>query len=158
MRSTPLPTALALRGTLAVTGVALAAFLGGVGAPAAFLLLFTALFCLRVAGQIGVALVAPRWLPPMEQWNFVPYRLLLPAQLVIIAVMAAIVAGRAEPGPALARVLVAASFVYWAAMALRYVHRMLRRPDQRWLGGAIPIVFHCVLAAFVFVLGAANAA
>lgn len=79
---------------------------------------------------------------------------LLPAQLVIIAVMVAIAAGRFEPGPAFARLLVAAAFVYWAAMAARCAHRMLRRPAER---GAIPIVFYCVLAAFPFVLGAAHA-
>jgi len=33
-------------------------------------------------------------------------------------------------------------------MAARYVVRMKRRPDQRWLGGTIPIVFHTVVAAF----------
>jgi hypothetical protein len=27
---------------------------------------------------------------------------------------------------------------------------MRRHPDQRWLGGTIPIVFHVVLAAFLF--------
>jgi uncharacterized protein len=120
------------------------------------LLLFTALSCVRVAGQIGVALRHPRWLPPMEQWNFVPYRVLLPIQLVIIALMVAIAVGGAEPGPGVAAALIAGSFVYWAAMAVRYARRMLRRPDQRWFGGAIPIVFHCVLAAFLFVLGAAH--
>jgi hypothetical protein len=30
---------------------------------------------------------------------------------------------------------------------------MARRPDQRWLGGTIPIVFHIVLASWLFVLG-----
>lgn len=45
-----------------------------------------------------------------------------------------------------------------AAMGVPYTLRMTRRPAERWLGGAIPIVFHCVLAAFLFVLGVANAA
>lgn len=158
MRSAPLPTALALLATLAVTGAALAAFVAGSEAPPeAFLLLFTALFGVRVAGQVGVRLFRPRFLPPMDEWNFVPYRLLLPAQLVIITAMGALVAGRAEPGPPVARALVACSFVYWAAMAARYARRMLRTPDQRWFGGAIPIVFHCVLATFLFVLGASHA-
>jgi hypothetical protein len=52
--------------------------------------------------------------------------------------------------------LVAAAFAYWGAMAVRYVLRM-RRPSERWFGGAIPIFFHCVLAGFVFVLGVALA-
>ena len=36
----------------------------------------------------------------------------------------------------------------------RSVHvRMARRPDQRWLGGTIPIVFHTVVAAFQWMFG-----
>ena len=33
-------------------------------------------------------------------------------------------------------------------MVVRYAVRMARRPDQRWTGGTIPIIFHVVLAAF----------
>jgi len=33
---------------------------------------------------------------------------------------------------------------------VRYVIWMWRRPDQRWFGGTIPIIFHCVVAAFLF--------
>ena len=157
MRSTPLPTAVALLATLGATAGALAAFLAGAAPASALLLLFTALFALRVAGQIVVALRRPGWLPPMDEWNFVPYGVLLPAQLVIIGVMGAVVAGYLEPRESIARVLVALSFAYWAAMGVRYARRMLRRPAERWLGGAIPIVFHCVLAAFVFTFGVAHA-
>jgi len=38
-------------------------------------------------------------------------------------------------------------------MASRYVVRMYRRPGERWFGGTIPIVFHFVLAAFLFTWG-----
>jgi hypothetical protein len=38
-------------------------------------------------------------------------------------------------------------------MLIRYVWRMSRRPEQRWFGGAIPIFFHWVLAAYLFVFG-----
>jgi hypothetical protein len=158
MRTTPLPTAIALVATLALTSSALAAFLaGGPITASAYLVLFAALFALRVVGQIGVAAFRPSWLPPMDEWNFVPYRVLLPVQLVLLVLMGALVAGSAEPGRGLARGLVASALVYWAAMGVRYAVRMTRRPDQRWLGGGIPIVFHCVLAAFLFVLGASHA-
>ena len=40
------------------------------------------------------------------------------------------------------------SYLYAAAMVVRYAIRMARRPDQRWTGGTIPIIFHVVLAAF----------
>jgi len=158
MRTTPLPTAIALLATLALTSSALAAFLAGAPITASgCLVLFTGLFAVRVVGQIGVAAFRPSWLPPMDEWNFVPYRVLLPVQLVLLVLMGALVAGSAEPGRALARGIVASALVYWAAMGVRYAIRMARRPDQRWLGGAIPIVFHCVLAAFLFVLGASHA-
>jgi hypothetical protein len=158
MSTTPRPTAIVLVATLAVTAAALAAFLAGAPVPVgAYLLLFTVLFVLRVGGQVGVGLFRPAWLPPMDEWNFVPYRFLLPAQLVILALMGGLVAGTAAPGPALARGLVGFAFVYWAAMAVRYTVRMTTRPAERWLGGTIPIVFHCVLAAFLFVLGASHA-
>jgi hypothetical protein len=125
---------------------------------ARYLLLFTLLFLLRVVGQIVVALRAPRWLPPMEQWNLLPYRLLLPIQLGFLAVMASIVyavAIDAAPSSAstFGRFLIGLSVVYAGAMAVRYVVRMRRRPDQRWFGGAIPIVFHLVLAAFLLAWG-----
>jgi hypothetical protein len=36
---------------------------------------------------------------------------------------------------------------------VRYIVRMWRRPDQRWLGGTIPIVFHSIVAAFLWIVG-----
>jgi hypothetical protein len=53
-----------------------------------------------------------------------------------------------RPLAGLGRVVLAWSYLYAGAMAVRYAIRMARRPDQRWLGGTIPIIFHCVLAAF----------
>jgi hypothetical protein len=158
MSTTPLPTAIALVATLGVTAAALAAFLAGAPVPAgAYLLVFTGLFVLRVGGQVGVGLFRPAWLPPMDEWNFVPYRFLLPAQLAILTLMGFLVAGTVPPDPPIARGLVGFAIVYWAAMAVRYTVRMTTRPTERWLGGTIPIVFHCVLASFLFVLGASNA-
>ena len=130
------------------------------GETATYLLLFSVLFLLRVAGQVLVVLRAPSWLPPMHQWHLMPYRLLLPIQLGFILVMALIEVGLAtaigpfvnrEPG--LGRFLIGFSFVYAGAMLLRYAVRMYRQPRERWFGGAIPIVFHFVLAAFLFTWG-----
>jgi hypothetical protein len=152
--STPRPTAVWLVGTLALTGAALAAFLAGRWVSAALCLTFFAvLFATRAAGQLLVLVCAPTWLPPMDEWNFVPYRFLLPAQLALLAAMTALTVAPSSPNPTAGRILVGLSFIYWGAMGLRYAIRMTRVPDARWLGGAIPIVFHCVLAAFVFVLG-----
>ena len=50
--------------------------------------------------------------------------------------------------PRLGRVVLVWSYLYAGSMAVRYVIRMARRPDQRWFGGTIPIIFHAVLAMF----------
>lgn len=63
----------------------------------------------------------------------------------------------AKPRAMLSRVLVGLSLIYAGAMALRYVLTMIFRPEMRWLGDAIPIFFHFVLAGFIFVLGRACA-
>jgi len=34
--------------------------------------------------------------------------------------------------------------------------RMSLYPDQRWFGGTIPIVFHCVLATFILAVAHFN--
>jgi hypothetical protein len=55
--------------------------------------------------------------------------------------------------PQTGRILIVLSLIYFASMVIRYTLRMMRRPDQRWLGGTIPIIFHCVLALFLFLCG-----
>jgi hypothetical protein len=170
----PPPTRLALLGTLALTAgvavlfVALLARGEPIGAQlaGAFLLVLLLLFALRVVGQILVVLRAPTWLPPMEsgQWNLMPYRFLLPIQLAFLGVMAWLVVSflgergiAIEPRSTLGWFLIGFSGIYAGAMAVRYAVRMRRRADQRWLGGAIPIFFHWVLASFLFVLGSYHA-
>jgi hypothetical protein len=161
----PTATNLVLIVTLLVTILAVSRMLTGpldARDAAPYLILFTVLFLLRVLGQIAVLLRAPSWLPPVagENWNLVPYRILLPAQLLIFALMCAIIAGvwneRAPFGAryaGLGLALISASAVYAGVVAIRYAVRMARRPEQRWFGGAIPIVFHMVLAAFLLTWG-----
>ena len=91
----PAPTKIALAATLALTAATVAVFVlrrpGGAMSPsfaAPFLWLFSALFLVRVAGQVVVRTRSPAWLPPTEEWNLTPYRLLLPVQLTILALMA----------------------------------------------------------------------
>jgi len=155
-----------LLAVLCITALALGMHRHGFTAPvepayiAPVLWLFTGLFVLRVAGQVLVAIRPRRWLPPMEQWNLVPYPVLLPIQLVFIAVMLWIDmsftsnAGIATTANAdFGNFLIAFSIVYAMSMVIRYAVRMRRRPEQRWFGGTIPIVFHIVLASYLFVLG-----
>lgn len=153
-----------LLATLAITAVAVLDVLRrdelGPSVAAAYLLLLTALFVLRVAGQVLVATRAPRWLPPMNEWNLMPYRLLLPIQLVFVALMTAIAVGVARGQDpfggqhrSFGAFLIGLSAAYVGSMVVRYAVRMRRRPEQRWFGGAIPIVFHVVLAAYLFSWG-----
>ena len=156
-------TKIALVATLGITAAAFLAVLRhdmSAGETGSLLLVFTSLFLVRVVGQILVALRAPSWLPPMHQWHLMPYRLLLPIQFLFLAVMASVAMGLmrgwepvARTNVSLGRGLIAFSAVYAAIMAVRYVVRMYRRPAERWFGGTIPIVFHLVLAAFLFTLG-----
>jgi len=164
---TPRPTKLALVAVLGLTAAAFAVvarfqLTGNLETDelAPILWLLTALFAVRVAGQVLVALRSPAWLPPMEDWNLVPYRMLLPIQLAIFGVMIWIDASfSSSTGPAvdtsewLGWFLIGFSAVYAAAMAVRYVVRMRQRPQTRWFGGTIPIVFHLVLATYLYALG-----
>lgn len=129
---------------------------------AAALTVLSLLFLGRVVGQLLVVRYRPTWLPPMDQWysGALAYPWLLLTQVVILAGMAAVIVGlvsgapwAAGPYPSLGAVLVVVAYVYAGSMAVRYVVRMARRPDQRWLGGCIPIVFHVVLAVWLWVIG-----
>ncbi len=170
-RAAPRATESVLVGTLLLTAGAVVSF--RVQAPATeigsqlagpYLWLFLCLFFLRVVGQIVVLVRAPRWLPPMEQWNLTPYRILLPTQIAFLVLMGWIAADLtreagffSRPRSGLGLPLLWFSFAYAGVMAVRYFVRMGRRPPERWSGGAIPIVFHFVLAAFVWTLGTYHA-
>jgi hypothetical protein len=115
----------------------------------------TALFGCRVAGQALVAFLGVTWLPPMDAWfsGLLPYRLLLPLQIVILLVQ--IVIDRdlwrgqgffARPRPRAGRRLQRLAYAYALSMVVRYV---ITRSH------VIPIVFHWVLAAYLLTLGAA---
>lgn len=127
-----------------------------------YLWVFTLLLILRVIGQIVVVLFAPRWLPPMEQWQsgLLPYPVLLMGQACVLTLMIWISADFSrgagfflQPRPDIGRAVVWFSYVYFGGMIVRYIIRMTRRPDQRWFGGTIPIIFHSFVAAFLFTFG-----
>jgi len=118
------------------------------------------LFIGRVAGQLLVATMAPRWLPPMNAWysGLIPYGPLLIAQILIIGVFGAICrdfyrgAGYFfRSNRHFGRSVFLFGWVYLAGMILRYAIRMGMYPDERWTGGCIPIFFHWVLAGFILV-------
>lgn len=127
---------------------------------ALILWVFTALFIIRVAGQILVASAPQEWLPPMDEWNFIPYWMLLPIQLLIIGLMFWTnitffnESGALMENPSYGGwFLILLSTVYVIAMLIRYIIKIACRADRRWFGGSIPIVFHLVLASYLYTLG-----
>lgn len=126
----------------------------------AILSVLFALFVARVVGQILAATTRPRWLPPMSRWysGVMPYRYLLPSQVLITVLMAAMIVGVSGNMGALGArreslglIALLASYVYAAGMVWRAVHRAVQPPERR--GVVIPILFHLVLAVFLFVYG-----
>lgn len=120
------------------------------------------LFVLRVTGQALVVFLHVEFLPPMAQWQsgLLPYGFLLTAQIIIIAVMAKICFDftRGAGFFVMPRRFFAVQWLYFgyaylAVMIARYPIQMYLRPESRWLGGTIPIVFHWVLAIFVVLVG-----
>ncbi|HKR64736.1 MAG TPA: hypothetical protein VJZ00_13470 [Thermoanaerobaculia bacterium] len=116
-----------------------------------------ALFVMRVVAQIAVVLVHPRWLPPMKDWysGLLAYPLLLPAQIAIIALMLFMirqVARGVERNRRIAIGVFVFASLYAAAMLVRFIVLRTHHPEYAWYeGGMIPILFHWVLAGFLFV-------
>ena len=137
---------------------------GRAPSPASAVALWTlsVVFLTRVIGQVVVEFVGVRWLPPMAEWQsgLLPYPALLASQLVILFVMLrinlSVTRGHgffSRPHPRLGWVLLMIAVVYAGAMAARYVISGQLHPDRRlWPPGSIPIVFHFVLAGYLYVL------
>ena len=129
--------------------------------PRAVALAFlSGLFLLRVVGQVLATYAGVSWLPAVEHWQsgLLPYPALLASQVVILGTMGAVIAdvwrgqGRfVEPRPRLASAVRWFGSFYLASMIVRYVLSMALRPEWRWFGHSIPIVFHCVLGTFLLV-------
>lgn len=123
------------------------------------MILLTLLFLARVLGQLLVVRRRVSWLPPLEQWQsgLLPYPVLLASQGAILSLQTAIdlqalnadgalVAERPRAGRLLRRL----SQVYFGSMIFRYCFSMWRYPERRWVGKTIPIVFHAILASYLF--------
>ena len=126
------------------------------------LALLTLLFFFRVLGQALVVFFSVDWLPSRKEWasGLIPYPALLTIQIVMIVVMIKIASDIwrskgffAATRPSGSRFLIGLSAVYAGSMALRYILAMLFLPEMRWFGGTIPILFHFVLAAFLYIWG-----
>lgn len=109
-------------------------------------------FACRVAGQAIVVLVSPPFLPPMEEWysGLLPYPILLSSQIAILIFQfeqsRELWMGR---GPLTRKRRALGVFLQWfsAVYALAMVARLFLTTGDR-----IPIVFHWVLAGYLYVL------
>jgi hypothetical protein len=117
-------------------------------------------FFLRVLGQILVALNVAPFLPPMHQWysGLLAYPVLLTSQIIILGLQALIFRDLwcgegffARPYPRFGRAIHWFAVVYFTVMVARYILTMAWNPEMRWFSGTIPIFFHWVLAAYLWV-------
>jgi hypothetical protein len=120
-----------------------------------------AVFLVRVLGQFEVLLHAPPWLPPFEAWSsgLIPYSMLLPIQVLLIAWMAVIASDRSR-GDGLFRVrdphkrtvLRGLAAVYAASMMVRLLVTLALPPHTLLDRGLIPVVAHWALAVFMYLV------
>ena len=101
---------------------------------APYLWICTVLLVGRVAGQLIVATKPPAWLPPMEQWQsgLLPYPVLVAGQGVVLTLMIWISIDFSrgsgfwvQPMPRLGLAAVWWSYLYFGAMVVRYIRRMI---------------------------------
>jgi hypothetical protein len=129
---------------------------------AVILAFLTMLFVARVAGQLLTLFFSVKFLPPFDRWysGIVPYPVLLPIQLMIVAVMLKTVwdvyrgtGYFSLPTVRAGRTLKILAYAYAAIMIGRYAWAMTLHPELRWFTGTTPIWFHFALAFFLFMLG-----
>jgi hypothetical protein len=117
------------------------------------------LFVVRVIGQVEVALLAPSWLPPFRAWEsgLIPYGLLLPIQIVLIAWMAIIAADHWRGSgffwvtrQSTCRRLKIIAATYFTVMLVRLVIMLAIPPHTLLERGLIPVIAHWDLAAFIY--------
>jgi hypothetical protein len=122
------------------------------------------IFLVRVVGQIEVLLLAPPWLPPFSAWEsgLIPYSVLLPLQILVVAWMGAIVSDhRRGSGPMwvesfpVRHRLNAFALIYASIMLVRLIVTAALPPHSVIDRGLIPILAHWDLAAFIALLSRA---
>ena len=124
------------------------------------LAILSALFAARVAAQAMQRWLPLPFLPPSGafQGSALPYAILLPAQIAILAAMLAIAwrvhIGMFLPRPHVSRRLTVAGGVYVATMLTRLTVGLTVPDAPSWFRSEISTVFHFVLAIVVLVLAA----
>ncbi len=116
------------------------------------------LFCLRVGGQLLVALYHVPFLPPMQEWQsgLLPYPALLTCQILIIGLFAKVCRDFYTQGGffyqakrVLAEPLMLFGKSYFVLNAARFLIWTTAFKHHIWFTGTIPIFFHFILASFL---------
>jgi len=121
---------------------------------------FSLLFAGRVSGQALQCLAPQTWLPSFHafQGSNLPYWLLLPVQLLILASMTNISLraqnGTITPSRQACRALGWAGGLYMAVALGRIAVGLSLPAGPHWYRAWIPAAFHVVLAGFVLTLSA----
>jgi hypothetical protein len=127
---------------------------------AVVLAILSALFAARVAAQAMQRWLHLPFLPPPGafQGSALPYIILLPVQIGILAAMLVIAwrvhSGMLRPRPHVSRRLTVAGVVYVATMLTRLTIGQTVPDAPAWFRSEISTVFHFVLAIFVLALAA----
>jgi hypothetical protein len=117
------------------------------------------LFVVRVIGQFEVVLRSPSWLPPFRAWEsgLIPYSVLLPIQIVVIAWIAIVAADHWRGSGYFwvtlrktRRRLKIIAGIYFAVMLIRLVITAAIPPYTLLERGLIPVIAHWDIAAFVY--------
>jgi hypothetical protein len=131
---------------------------GRVTAIALFVLLL--LFVGRVAAQLWQYFWPTDALPPFSQWQSgaLPYAVLVPAQLAIIAgslwVILAIARGKLGRQRRTGTTLIVLGAVYFGFMVFRLVAGLTFLKDSPFFAAPLPTAFHYVLASMLIIVGA----
>ena len=128
------------------------------GRHADILAALTGLFALRVAGQAVQRWAPVSFLPPFGQFqgSDLPYWFLLSAQLVLLALMAAVTrqvaTGAKAPQPRIGHVLAWVGGFYMAGSLARIAVGLTLTGAHAWFSAWISSAFHLVLAGFILTL------
>lgn len=129
-------------------------------AHAVVLATLSMIFLARVAGQFLVAAFGVTFLPAMQAWQsgLLPYPALLCAQIAILMVHAALAfqlwrgeGWLAKIRPRLGAGLKWFAVAYFTLMFARFIAVTWGDIDASWAHARIPIYFHWVLAAHIYV-------
>lgn len=124
----------------------------------ALLIWLAVLFSFRVLMQVSLWFFDIGFLPSFDAWHSatIPYQALLAFQIVIVALMMAAIRmlSRRRPRPVVGKGLIIFGVLYFGIMIIRMALGASNLLLHRWIEGALPTVFHFVLAAFLIVFGA----